>query len=454
MTGNMTEPTTGHTCRYRERVVWSGWSRSGTLTERLARHVPLCEVCGNERPARRPRPPVLREVRGEVPEAPPLADATGRTIAKALVDLGRGREGLLPTRGLLTDLARRGIPASLAEEWIETFLRAGWLTVVRRPGSPAQLTAITLRRSSVLREFARPGEDGRRRSALDEARARVAALVHPKAVEIATFLEDPEIGELPPALIQALAALAVHAESGEVLAGRVFSTRHLGGSKALASLRGSLERLAGPLEELGIREGASLTLLGGDGILRRKGPQEIDLLAFAPFVGLAREAIEGLEEIAFPEGGLFVVENLAVFEACCRGEVEAARDSLVAWSAGYPGRSIRRLVELAGAAGAPLRIWADLDLDGVRIARLTASWSPLEAELFRMSPRDVETAPHRNPLTPRSAAAIRRDLEERPEAPLAGTLWALLDSGFWVEQEAFLAHPGAAWPVRPEGQDG
>ncbi|HKI05243.1 MAG TPA: DUF2399 domain-containing protein [Thermoanaerobaculia bacterium] len=431
---------TGHTCRYRERVVWSGWSRSGPLTERLARQIPLCEVCGGERPARQPRPPTLREVRAEVPEASPIADATGRKIAKALLDLGKGREGLLPTRGFLTDLARRGIPASLVEEWIEAFLRAGWLTVVWRPGSPARLTAVTLRRPSALREFARPGEDDRRRSALHEARARVAPLVHPKAVEISALLADPEAERFAPPLIEALAALALHAESGEVLAERVFSTRHLGGSKALASLRGSLERLAGPLEELGIREGASLTLLGGDGILRREGAQELDLLAFAPFVGLAREAVESLEEIAFPDGGLFVVENLAVFEACCRGEVEAARDSLVAWSAGYPGRSIRRLVEMAGAAGAPLRIWADLDLDGVRIARLTASWSPSGAEFFRMSPRDLESAAHRNPLTPQSLAVIRRDLEERPEAPLAGTLRALLEAGFWVEQEAFLAH--------------
>lgn len=439
MTGQLTGNTTVHTCRYRERVVWTHWSRSGALAERLARRLPLCEVCGSEQPARRPRLPVLREVRAEAPEAPPLTDATGRAVAKALVRLGRGREGLLPTRGFLAELARRGIPASLVEQWIETFLRAGWLTVVWTPGSPPHLTAVALRKPKALRELAKPGEEDRRLSALREAQARVAPLVHPQAREISALLEGPEAESFTAPLIQALAALAVHAESGEVLAGRVFSARHLGGSKALASVRGSLERLVGPLGEIGIREGASITLLGGDGILRLGGPQELDLLAFAPFVGLAREAVERLEEIAFPDGGLFVAENLAVFEACCRGEVEAARGALVAWSAGYPGRSIRRLVELAGAAGARLRIWADLDLDGVRIARLTASWSPSEAEFFRMSPRDLENAAHRNPLTEQSLAAIRRDLEERPEAPLAGTLRALLEAGFWVEQEAFLA---------------
>jgi len=56
-----------------------------------------------------------------------------------------------------------------------------------------------------------------------------------------------------------------------------------------------------------------------------------------------------------------------------------------------------------------------------------------------MSPQDVEAAPIRHELSPKSLAAIRRDLEERPEAPLADTLRALLASGSWVEQEAFLS---------------
>ncbi|MFY9821090.1 MAG: DUF2399 domain-containing protein, partial [Thermoanaerobaculia bacterium] len=287
------------------------------------------------------------------------------------------------------------------------------------------------------RELARPGDEARRRSALGAARERVARLSHPKAAEIAAILDSPEAAGFSPPLLQALGALAVHAESGEVLAERVFSARCLGGSKVLAGLRRGLERLVGPLAEIGIREGASVTLLGGEGVLHL-ADLDLDLREFPPFLGLARETLEGLSELTLPAGGLFVVENLAVFEACCRGEVESARRALIAWSAGYPGRTVRRLVELA-AAGEPLRIWADLDLDGVRIARLIASWSVAGAEFHRMSPRDLAATPQRHPLTARSLAAIRRDLEERPAAPLADTLRALLDSGFWAEQEAFLA---------------
>ncbi|HEY2291470.1 MAG TPA: DUF2399 domain-containing protein [Thermoanaerobaculia bacterium] len=426
-----------HVCRWRERLVWSGWSRLGALEERLARRISACEICGRTRRVRVIRPAVLREARAAVPESPPLAGTAGRMIAAALVRQGAGRE-IVPIKGMLVDLARRGIPASLAEEWVERFLRAGWLTAVWRLGnSPPRLASAYLEQPAALREMAKPGEEDRRRAALREARERVSSLSHPKAVEISALLAGPEAGDLPAPLLQALAALAAHAESGEVLAERVFSARHLGGSKALVTLRGRLERLAGPLAEIGIREGASVTLLGGDGALRAAAG-EIGLRAFAPFLGLAREAVENLREIDFPAGGLFAVENLAVFEACCRGEVAAARGALIAWSAGYPGRAFRRLVELAGRAGAPLRIWADLDLDGVRIARLIASWSAAEASFHRMSAEDLETAPRHRELTARSLAAIRRDLEERPAAPLADTLQAMLAAGRWVEQEAFL----------------
>ena len=426
-----------HVCRFAERLVWSNWTRLGMLEERLARRISLCEICGSERPARRIRPAVLRELRAAAPEAPPLAGTAGRMIAGALVRQSKGREVVL-MKGMLSELARRGIPASLAEEWIERFLRAGWLTAVWRLGGSPRLASVSLWQPAALRELARPGEEDRRQEALREAQERVSVLSHPKAVEISALLAGPEAEDLPAPLLQALAALAAHAESGEMLAERVFSVRHLGGSKILAGLRGRLERLAGPLAEIGIREGASVTLLGGDGILRA-ADGETGLRAFAPFLGLAREAVENLREIVFPAGGLFAVENLAVFEACCRGEVEAARGALIAWSAGYPGRAFRRLVDLAGRAGAPLRIWADLDLDGVRIARLIASWSTAEASYYRMSPEDLKAAPRHHELTARSLAAIRRDLEERPGAPLADTLQAMLDSGSWGEQEAFLA---------------
>lgn len=429
----MSEP---HLCLYRERLVWSEWSRTGALAERLGRRVPTCEVCGRERPARRPRSATLREVRAESPEASPLADPTGRAVAAALLRVEKG--GVATARGVLGELARHDLPASVAEEWIDRFLRAGLLTATWKLGASPSLATVNLLQGDALREFAWPGQEARRRGALDEARERTAVVTHPKAAEISALLGSAEAEDLPPDVLQALAALALHAEAGDVLAERVFSARHLGSSKTLLSLRGRLERLVGPLSEIGIREGASLTLLGGEGLLRLTH-RHLDLRDVSPFVGLSRETVESLESIGFPRGGLFVVENLAVFEACCRGEVDAARGMLIAWSAGYPSPSLRKLVALASEAEARLSIWADLDLDGVRIARLIASWSAAGASFFRMAPENLAAAPRKHSLSPRSVAAIRRDLEERPGAALAETLRALLEAGSWVEQEAFLA---------------
>jgi hypothetical protein len=430
-----------HDCRYLPRLLWTGWSRgagAAGLEERLGRVVPICEVCGRERPARFPRRPSYREARAALPEALPLAGPAGRTVAEALARRGGSDAPPVPARGLLGELDRRGLPASLVEEWIDRFLRAGWVEARwRLEGGAAALAAITVRDSDALAELADPGAAARRREALGEARTAVAGLTHPKARDVAALLAGDEAGSFPPPLSRALAALAIHAESGEILAERVFAARRLGDSKALLPWRARIERLLGPLAEIGLREGAALALVGGQGRLLLSG-QALDLAALAPFVGLSRESCGRIESIRFPAAGLLVVENLTPFEACCRGEVDGGRGALLAWSGGYPGRAVRAIVERAGAEGVPVRVWADLDLDGVRIARLVGSWTPGGAEPFRMSAADLVAAPVRRPLAPRSEAAIRRDLEERPEDPLAPTLRAMLGLGEWVEQEVFL----------------
>jgi uncharacterized protein DUF2399 len=424
-----------HVCRFSRRLLWGDWTPAGDRLERSAWKVAVCAGCGRVRPQHRVRPPVRREARAVAPAPPPLPDPAGRRVAEELARRGEGAGSPIAARGLLGALARRGIPASLAEEWLDRFLRAGWLAATWTEGGARSLLAVELLDRAALAELARPGEAAARRAARAEALSRTAALTHPKAREIDGLLREEAAAGWPALLVRALAALAVQVDAGEVLAARVFSARHLGDSKALAALRPRLERLVGPLAMLGVREGAAVTLVGGAGRLRL-GDRALDLPAFSPFLGLARESVRALAGIEAPAGGLFVVENLAVFEACCRGEIPAAQGCLIVWSAGYPGEPVRRLVQLG--AGCPLWVWADLDLDGVRIARLLASWSAGGARPFRMSPADLQTAPVRRPLTVRAAAAIRRDLEERPGEPLAETLAALLDSGCWAEQEIFL----------------
>jgi hypothetical protein len=370
-------------------------------------------------------------------DATPASDADARSIAAELVR--RGRSGSeIRTRGPDGALGGRRIPASLLEHRLEALLRAGWIGLVwRLRGSGRTLIRVKLRDREALEEFAYPGRRAARRAALAEARAAVASLSHPVGKEVGRLLGEEGSHSWRPRLVKALAAVALHAETGDVLASRVFAARYLGDSKALGAVRPRLEKLLGPLDALGIRDGAVATFVGGAGRLRA-GRVTLELARLGPFVGLARDTLVGDIELDAPPGGVLLVENFAAFEACCRGEVLDTKEAFVVWTAGYPGRGVHRLVEAATRRAVRLRIWADLDLDGVRIARLVASWVAHDVDPFRMSPDDLAATSAHRPLTARSAAAIRADLDERPTAFLADTLRALLASGCWVEQEAFL----------------
>jgi len=332
------------------------------------------------------------------------------------------------------------LPVSLLEDELEHFLRAGWIALTwKLVDAKKDLARVRVCNREALEEFARPGLAVERRIALEAARESVRPLTHPVAADVARLLAQPEAQKWDPRLLNALAAIACHAETGDQLAERVFSTQYLGSSKAFAQIRPTVERILGQsVEALGIREGAAATFVGGQGRLRIGG-QRIDLAPLYPFVGFARETLTASIALELPIGGLLLVENFTAFDACCRGEIAGGDCGLVVWTAGYPGRGVRSLVEHAANLGARIRIWADLDLDGVRIARLVRSWAPAVIEMFKMSPEDVVAAPRRMKLTDRARNAIRAELDERPRVFLADTLRALLTEDSWVEQECFLA---------------
>lgn len=430
---------TGHCCDFANRLVWGEWEVDGALRRRCARSVPLCTVCGAERPARAPRRIVREEAVAHREVAPPVATEQARAIAAEIRDrASRAPGNEIRARGLIGALARRMIRPSLTQEWLEAFLRAGWLGLSWRVnGSQSELDMVVLFDPVAVEDLARPGTREARDRALADAAEAMSSPSHPVTAQIAGLLETEEASRWGAPLIGALAAVARHVEAGDVLAARVFSARHLGHSKALASVRGRLEALVGPLEALGIRDGGAITLVGGAGIIRAGGG-DLDLRRFSPYLGLARETVLFAEPVRIPEAGMLVVENLAPFEACCRGEVAGVGEALVVWSAGYPGRAVRSLVESVSSRGAKVRCFADMDLDGVRIARLVASWCKAAFEPWRMGPADFEAVSTRSPLSSRARAAIAADLAANPGAPLADTLRVILDSGTWVEQEAML----------------
>ncbi len=430
----MTEPA--HACRFRQRVVWSAWERTGSLRERTARRVPTCEACGREQPARSPRTSFARELEAAAPERLSMLDGVGRSVAGGLLARCGAGDASIPARGLLGVLAARAITGSVAEPWLERLMSAGLLRLGYAGDGARALRAVTVLDVASLAELARPGEREARERALSSAHASLDGLDHPVVRDARRVLAD-EAQTIAPDLALALAAVARHAADGEVLAERVFSVRQLGESKALARLRGALEQRLGPLDVLGIREGAALTLVGGHGRIALPGGAGVELRDLPPFLGLSRETALALAAVAPPPKGLVAVENLTVFDACCRGEVAELSGAMVVWTAGYPGRGVRALVEAAVRADAPVTIWCDLDLDGVRIARLVSSWCPA-AHLFRMMPDDLAAAPRTLPLTARARRALERELATSPGDALTETLRALQNRGVWAEQEGFL----------------
>jgi hypothetical protein len=433
-------PAAEHECRYRDRIVWSGWAPSGPVRERTARRVPTCETCGAEQPARRPRLPLLVERESIVASPLALLDDAGRLVADVLLSRADGRADL-QARGLLGRLSARGVTGSVAEPWLERLMEAGLVKLRFRITEPRRLDAIIVRDADTIDELAHPGVRSARAAAIAEALRALEDVVHPIAEEARRTLRE-EGPDLSPELARAVAAVALHAAAGDVLAERVFSARHLGSSKALGRLRPRVEALLGPLQALGIREGGRVVLVGGAGAAVLPDAT-LDLGALPPYVGLSRESALALERLDCAPAGLVAVENLAAFEACCRGEVRELVGAAFVWTGGYPGRAVRGVVDAAIRAGANLRAWCDLDLDGVRIARMIAAWSP-RCEFFRMAPTDVALAPLRQPLTDRARAAIERDLRDAADRELADTLRAMLDASGWVEQEVFLGSGGLA----------
>jgi hypothetical protein len=242
-------------------------------------------------------------------------------------------------------------------------------------------------------------------------------------------------------IVIALAGLARLIEDGEVLPERLFSVKYLGHSKALRNIRRRLETLAGPLNRLGIRDSGQIVMIGGKGSLNLNGVM-LDLSRFQ-YLGLALEDALQIQSIDFPGGGLLVVENLTPFHTCL-GPFADKRHLMVLWAAGFPGRGVRSIIRRAAQSDVPVRIWCDLDLGGVRIARIVAHEAP-NARTMLMDPETIRTATVTQRIEPELLTAMRRDLTLHPEDLLSESLRSLLETGAWIEQETLIDRLDAAF---------
>jgi hypothetical protein len=392
------------------------------------------------------RTPGRIEVETAQATPPPEATEASGKIAAVIVKRAPAALRLAAGPGLRDDLEGTGLPPAEIERWLDAFARAGWVRLgYRLRGGERALDRVTVRDPVSLEEHADPGSRRARGSTPADVRRELAALDHPVAERIARLIEEKPVLGNAPRLLDGFLAVARHVAAGGVMAPQTFSAQHLGDAQQLGRMRFLLEGLLGPLAQLGIREGGELVHLGGTGRVRLGSSGRamlVDLERVPPCIAIGPDAFARGRALEPADGGLLLVEGFPCFEAACRGEAGLPEPATVLWTAGYPGRGVRRLVEEAAEAGARVRVWADLDLDGVRIARLVARWAGSAFEPWRMAPADLAAAAARTPLTPGAAEAIRADLAREPGALLADTLAAILEANSIVDQEQILAGGG------------
>jgi len=424
-----------HNCTKFQKIRREGsWRQSGPLRERDIETVSICKECGRER-SRKFRNVVAVEKEASTLTA--VADPVLRRLARSLASALRNR----------TDIRAEGLIRRLGgiqtEVNIERLAAAAPLRLIyRHSSSGLRLHTIRVLERVALDEIARPGVQARRVAVLAEARSTVRDLVNPEAMSIREILGTQEAARLDERVIKALASLARLLESGDALPAKAFSAQVLGNSKALSPIRQRLERLVGPLQRLGVRDWGGMVIMGGAGLLRL-GTCEIRLGTLR-CIGISSDDILGLRELGVPPAGILVIENLTPFQACLE-HFGGNSSVLFVWSGGFPNRGVKQLLEDAARQKAAIRVWCDLDLGGIRIARLIHEITGGTAEPVLMNAATLERSAIASPLSAENAARIQRDVEQHPNGFLSDTLRAILAKRVWVEQEALLQSGGLAF---------
>ena len=419
-----------HRCsKFRRERKECDWCAIGPFRQREVENVYTCVDCGKERPSQ------FRKVIALEKEITTPRHGTAEVSVR---DLARSVEAVCKTTQqlLAAPLMKRlgGVRIESALEQLATY--APMRLVYRRQNGSFRLHGVRVLDRAALSEVAHPGATNRRATALAGARRAVTGLTHPAAQSIRELLEEEDSVMFDARVVTALAGLAQLVESGDVIPLRAFSAKVLGSSKAFSPIRNHVERLVGPIEHLGIRDWGGLVLMGGAGMLScAKGDLGIDPFRY---IGCSSEDILCMQRLQVPKHGVLLVENLTPFHACI-DQVSGDRSLLIVWSGGFPNRGVTHLIQAAASAKARIRVWCDLDLGGVRIARLVHRLTGGSAEPVLMEPDLVRTARLGCKLPQEQLRSIEHDLDSHPDDILSETLRALLERGEWFEQETLLS---------------
>ena len=389
---------------------------------------PACE-CGNRQPTRRGtlRTPTERRTTSTAPARVPR-DETNARVAAALLAHERS---IVPWPGIRSKLVKKGATGRELEKALEELTRGGMLELVAvRNKGDWDLRRVHVLDRDALAEHVNPGHRAR---LADAIRSEGASL--PPTVAAASLRMHLEAGApgWEPETVQWAARLVRHAASGRPVMLRQFSATW-GLSKEFEKHQARIERIIGPVGDLGIIDAASLLFIAGEGTLRFP-EATIKIGASLGILGFERHVLKTLVRV---EGErVFFVENKTVFEAIAKKTVPELENVLCVFTGGNVGSTIRHF---ASVTEGQIFVWADLDPEGVRIARHIYDASGKRAVPYRMTPEELLLG-----TDELDAERLRTlDQELAREGPLNELLHAIQATKRWREQEKQLPPAGGS----------
>ena len=316
-------------------------------------------------------------------------------------------------------------------------LRADAAQLYERMGRTMPLVRVEEYRAELSRLTAAQGSVWVRRC-FNEAHRILAAN------RIPAFL--PKERDLCANLIHAIIALPAAGEN--VIPKRVFSQRVFGDSKYFercveAPLLVLLRRFAEEpcetdaayLDMAGIAGHPGKVWIAGrmDFLLHGRAYALSD---FAGGIGLAHDAVAAMKIECLPVS-ILTVENLTNAEVLAQ---EEGADRLLVYTAGFPNRTIQRLLsKIADKQPAVMQHWGDLDYGGMRIFEYLRANFFSNLAPYRMD--EAELRSHRafaQPLTAAQHKRLKGLLTRADFATWHALIRTMLSEGIWLEQEALL----------------
>lgn len=388
-------------------------------------------ACGKRQPTKRGTPRLPTEQRRESAGATRIVRSdTNTLVVKTLLTNGTDD---VPWPGIRSKLTQKGLTDQEMSAALDELTRTGWIAIIaKRKGLDWDIRRARLLDRAALEEHVQPGHRARVDAAI---RTTLEALPNtPAADMLRTHLEAGAPGWDEKTITWA-GRLVRHAASGRSVLLRQFSaTWSL--SKEFEDHEARIERILGPISELGIIDSASLLFIAGKGNLTWPN-KTINVDTEIGILGLERHVLTALTRVDATE--VIFVENKTVFEAIAKNIVPELTGLLCIYTGGNVGPTIRHV---ASVTRCPILVWSDLDPEGVRIMRQIYDASGKTARAYRMTPEEL--APSTDKLDEVRLKTLDEELARG--GPLQDLLEAIKKTGHWREQEKQLPLAGGLDP--------